>query len=186
MIAFVVHQTRGNIKKMIRGNFISILFRNIIHHIYFHILKNILFDCLLNLVFIVFSFNYSFSLKYSPQVFPLVFIDSSINEVVILTQIFYSLQRGKCPPLWITPPSLKVTLPNTPILTPSKHYYHVKLKLCYLQKKLQKTAQNTFFSCLYSNLIINVIFPIFLVYPLHLTKLSHRSKTKRVSFMLQV
>ena len=118
MIAFVVNQTRGNIKKMIRGNFISILFRNIIHHIYFHILKNILFDYLLNLVFIVFSFKYSFSLKYSPQVFPLVFIDSSVNEVVILSQIFYSLQRGKYPPLWVTPPSLKVPLPNTPILTP--------------------------------------------------------------------
>ena len=118
MIAFVVNQTRGNIKKMIRGNFISILFRNIIHHIYFHILKNILFHYLLNLVFIVFSFKYSFSLKYSPQVFPLVFIDSSINEVVILSQIFYSLQRGKYPPLWVTPPSLKAPLPNTPTLTP--------------------------------------------------------------------
>ena len=100
MIAFVVNQTRGNIKKTIRGNFISILFRNIIHHIYFHILKNILFDYLLNLVFIVFSFKYSYSLKYSPQVFPLVFIDSSINEVIVLSQIFYSLQRGKYPPLW--------------------------------------------------------------------------------------
>ena len=118
MIAFVVNQTRGNIKKVIRGNFISILFRNIIHHIYFHILKNILFDYLLNLVFIVFSFKYSFSLKYSPQVFPLVFIDSSINEVIVLSQIFYSLQRSKYPPLWITPPSLKVPLPNAPILTP--------------------------------------------------------------------
>ena len=95
MIVFVVNQTRGNIKKMIHGNFISILFRNIIHHIYFHILKNTLFGYLLNLVFIVFSFKYSFSLKYSPQVFPLVFIDSSINEIVVLSQIFYSLQSGK-------------------------------------------------------------------------------------------
>ena len=41
-----------------------------------------------------------------------------------------------------------------------------------------------FFSCLYSNLIINVIFPIFLVYPLHLTILSHRNETKRASLML--
>ena len=144
MIAFVVNQTRGNIKKMMRGNFISILFRNIIHHIYFHILKNILFDYLLNLVFIVekYFFKYSFSLKYSPQVFPLVFIDSSVDEVVILNQIN---QRGKYPPLWVTSPSLKVPLPNTPILI-----------------------------------------LIFLVYPLHLTKLSHRNKTNRVSFMLQV
>ena len=109
MIAFVVNQTRGNIKKMII---------KMIKNIYFHILKNILFDYLLNLVFIVFSFKYSFSLKYSPQVFPLVFIDSFINEVVILSQIFHSLQRGKYPPLWVTPPSLKVPLPNTPILTP--------------------------------------------------------------------
>ena len=77
MIAFVVNQIRGNIKKMIRDNFISILFRNIIHHIYFHILKNTLFDYLLNLVFIVFSFKYLFSLKCSPQVFPLVFIASA-------------------------------------------------------------------------------------------------------------
>ena len=148
MIEFVVNQTRGNIKKMIRGNFISILFRNIINHIYFDILKNTLFDYLLNLVFIVFSFKYSFSLNYSPQVFPLVFIDSSINELVVLSQIFYSLQKGKYPPLWVTPPSLKVPLPNTPILTP--------------------------------------IFPISLVYPLHLTILSHRNETKRVSLMLQV
>ena len=118
MIAFVVNQTRGNIKKTIRGNFISILFRNIIHHIYFHILKNILFDYLLNLVFIVLSFKYSFSSKHSPQVFPLVFIDSSINEVIVLSQIFYSLQRGKYPPLWVIPPSLKVPLPNTAILPP--------------------------------------------------------------------
>ena len=118
MIAFVVNQTRRNIKKMIRGNFISILFRNIIHHIYFHILKNILFDYLRNLVFIVFSFKYSFSLKYSPQVFPLVFIDSSINEVIVLSQIVYSLHWSKYPPLRVTPPSLKVPLPNTPILTP--------------------------------------------------------------------
>ena len=130
MIVFVVNQTRGNIKKTIRGNFISILFRNIIHHIYFHILKNILFDYLLNLVFIVFSFKYSFSSKYSSQVFPLVFINSSINEVIVLSQIFYSLQRGKYPPLWVIPPSLKVPLPNTtppshlPPLPPPPYYPH--------------------------------------------------------------
>ena len=82
MIAFVVNQIRGNIKKMIRDNFISILFRNII---YFHILKNTLFDYLLNLVFIVFSFKYSFSLKYSPQVFPLVFIASTPKYFIPLS-----------------------------------------------------------------------------------------------------
>ena len=85
MIEFVVNQIRGNIKKMIRDNFISILFRNIIHHIYFHILKNTLFDYLLNLVFIVFSFKYSFSLKYSPQVFRLVFIDSAPKYFIPLS-----------------------------------------------------------------------------------------------------
>ena len=82
MIAFVENQIRGNIKKMIRDNFISILFRNIVHHIYFHILKNTIFDYILNLVFIVFSFKYLFSLKVFPsisipQVFPLVFIASA-------------------------------------------------------------------------------------------------------------
>ena len=53
------------------------------HTPYFHILKNILFDYLLNLVFIVFSFKYSFSLKYSPQVFPLVF-----NNNQLITSVF--------------------------------------------------------------------------------------------------
>ena len=47
--------------------------------IYFHILKNNLIDCLLNVVFIVFPFSltYSFSLKYSTQVFPLVSLASA-------------------------------------------------------------------------------------------------------------
>ena len=84
MITFVVNQIRGNIKKMISDNFISILFKNIIHHIYFHILKNTIFDYLLNLVFIVFSFKYLFSLKYS-QVFPLVFRASAPKYVTPLS-----------------------------------------------------------------------------------------------------
>ena len=125
MIAFVVNQTRGNIKKTIRGNFTSILFRNIIHHIYFHILKNILFDYLLNLVFIVFSFKYSFSSKYSPQVFPLVLLDSSINEVIVLSKIFYSLKRGKYPPIMGYPTILKSSITQHPHLTPPPpHYPH--------------------------------------------------------------
>ena len=41
-----------------------------------------------------------------------------------------------------------------------------------------------FFSSLYPNLTINVIFPFFLVYPLHLNILSHKNETKMVSLML--
>ena len=33
-IAFVINQIRGNIKKMIRDDVVSILFRNTIHHIF--------------------------------------------------------------------------------------------------------------------------------------------------------
>ena len=33
-IAFVINQIKGNIKKIIRDNVISILFRNTIHHIF--------------------------------------------------------------------------------------------------------------------------------------------------------
>ena len=40
---------------------------------YFHILENIPFDYLLNLVFTAFSFKYVFYLKYSPEIFSLVF-----------------------------------------------------------------------------------------------------------------
>ena len=46
--------------------------------------------------------------------------------------------------------------------------------------------ETSFFSCFYSNLMIKVIFPIFLVYPLHLNILSHRSKTKRVNLTIHV
>ena len=56
-IAFVINQIRGNIKKMIRDDVVSILFRNTIIR-YFHIIKNTIFDYLFNLVFLVFSFRY--------------------------------------------------------------------------------------------------------------------------------
>ena len=78
-------------------------------------------------------------------------------------------------------------VPNFPITNPSipiQALLLCKIKVVLHIKEPAETAQNTYFSCLYSNLIINVIFPIFIVYPLHLTILSHRNETKRVSLML--
>ena len=90
MTAFVVNQTRGNIKKMIRGN--------------------------------------------------LVFIDSSINEVVVLSQIFYSLQRSKYPPLWVIPSSLKVPIPNTRILTTLSTVYPLHLTILYNRNETKRVS----------------------------------------------
>ena len=60
-----------------------------------------------------------------------------------------------------------------------------------LKDEATKTAcrktflQNVFFfNFFYSNLMINVIFSIFLVYPLHLNISSYRSETKRVNLMI--
>ena len=119
-IEFVINLIRGNIKKMIRDDVISILFRNIIHHI-FPYNKEYSSNYLFNLLFTVFSFKYIFSLKYYPQVFPLVFIDSASKQFIplLVSQIFHSFQRGKQPQLTVSLPFLKVLLVNT-----SLHSHH--------------------------------------------------------------
>ena len=45
-------------------------------------------------------------------------------------------------------------------------------------------VKTQYFSSLYPYLKINVIFPIFIFYPLHLNILLHKNKTKRVRLML--
>ena len=60
------------------------------------------------------------------------------------------------------------------VVQPSK----MKLQKQHAERRFSK-PKTSFLSCFYSNLMINVLFSIFLVYPLHLNILSHRSETKR-------
>ena len=89
-IAFVINQIRGNIKKMIRDDVVSILFRNTIHQI-FPYNQKYYFDYLFNLVFLVFSFRYWLSLNYYPQVFSLVLI-ASVSKYFIPLSMRQSLE----------------------------------------------------------------------------------------------
>ena len=55
-----------------------------------------------------------------------------------------------------------------------------------MQKDVSVRPKRLFFSFLYSNLDINVVFQIFLVYTLHLNILPHRSETTMVNLMVHV
>ena len=55
-----------------------------------------------------------------------------------------------------------------------------------MQKDVSVRPKRLFFSFLYSNLDINIVFQIFLVYTLHLNILPHRSETTMVNLMVHV
>ena len=55
-----------------------------------------------------------------------------------------------------------------------------------MQKDVSVRPKRPFFSFLYSNLDINVVFQTFLVYTLHLNILPHRSETTMVNLMVHV
>ena len=79
--------------------------------------------------------------------------------------------------------SFSMLVPNFPFANPSISIQALlPCKSCVTYKRRYKNSiqytKNTFFSSLYSNLMISVIFSISLVYPLYFSMLTHRKEIK--------